>query len=90
MTVQLSPHRTRLYRNGASQAVRIPKVLVFSEDIEVEIIRRRDEVMVRPARCPLTGIEAALKQFGTSMGVFEQDNGAHQGREWQTTDRQNP
>ncbi len=29
-------YRTRLYRNGASQAVRIPKSLAYPEDIEVE------------------------------------------------------
>lgn len=90
MTVQLPPHRTRLYRNGASQAVRIPKDLAFSEDIEVEIIRRGDEVVVRPARRPLTGLGAALKQMGRSMGNFERDDGAHQDREWQTTDRKDP
>lgn len=55
------PHRTRLYRNGASQAVRIPKDLAYPEDIEVELVRRGDEVIVRPAERRLTGLGAALR-----------------------------
>lgn len=82
MTAADRPHRTRLYRNGASQAVRIPKDLAFSEDIEVEVIRQGDEVIVRPAHRRLTDLGAALRQMGTSMQGFEREPAEHQERNW--------
>lgn len=77
-----SPYRTRLYRNGASQAVRIPKDLAFPEDIEVELLRRGDEVVVRPARRRLTGLAAAIRQMGEAMQGFEREAGEDQERGW--------
>ena len=77
-----APHRTRLYRNGASQAVRIPKDLAYPEDIEVELVRRGDEVVVRPARRMLSDLGAALRRMGSAMDGFERDDGAHQERNW--------
>lgn len=76
------PYRTRLYRNGASQAVRIPKELAWSEDIEVEIERRGDEVVVRPARRRLTGLGEALRRMGRGMEGFRREEGEHQERDW--------
>lgn len=86
MTVHRHPYRTRLYRNGTSQAVRIPKDLAYPEDIEVELIRRGDEVVVRPAHRPLVGLGAALRQMGASMAGFERDDGDHQERDWSRMD----
>ncbi|MCQ8185610.1 type II toxin-antitoxin system VapB family antitoxin [Parvularcula maris] len=74
--------RTKLYRNGASQAVRIPKDLAFEEDIEVEILRRGDEVIVRPVRRKLTGLGDALKAMGKALEGFERDQGEDQERDW--------
>ena len=76
------PYRTKLYRNGASQAVRIPKALAFEEDIEVELIRCGDEVVVRPVRRSLDGIDAALRDLGRSLGGYERDQGKAVDRDW--------
>ena len=55
---------TRLFRNGNSQAVRIPKALAFdSVDTEVVIERRGDELIVRPAKRRLTGLGAAFRKL---------------------------
>ena len=77
-----SPYRTRLYRNGASQAVRIPKDLAFPEDMEVELLRRGDEVIVRPARRRLTGLGAAIRQMGEAMRGFEREASDDHERGW--------
>ena len=72
---------TRLFRNGNSQAVRIPKALAFdSVDIEVEIERRGDELIVRPARRRLTGLGAAFRKLAPHFQGFvreqpDQDRG---------------
>lgn len=52
---------TKVFRNGNSQAVRIPSNLAFERtDIELEIERVGDELRIRPARRPLAGV---LKKF---------------------------
>ena len=62
---------TRLFRNGNSQAVRIPKALAFdSVDVEVEIERRGDELIVRPSRRPLTGLGPALRKLAPHFRGF--------------------
>ncbi|CAM2340367.1 type II toxin-antitoxin system VapB family antitoxin [Burkholderia vietnamiensis] len=54
-------HTTRVFRNGNSQAVRIPADLAYERsDIELEIERIGDEIRIRPARRPLTQV---LKKF---------------------------
>ncbi|MCO1347833.1 type II toxin-antitoxin system VapB family antitoxin (plasmid) [Burkholderia vietnamiensis] len=50
-------HTTRVFRNGNSQAVRIPADLAYERsDIELEIERIGDEIRIRPARRPLTQV----------------------------------
>lgn len=52
---------TKAFRNGNSQAVRIPSELAYERtDIELEIERIGDEIRIRPARRPLAGV---LKKF---------------------------
>jgi antitoxin VapB len=52
---------TRAFRNGNSQAVRIPADLAFERtDIDLEIERVGAELRIRPARRSLVGV---LKKF---------------------------
>ena len=44
-----TPQRTRVFMNGRSQAVRIPKEFRFSGS-EVEIVREGDRVVLIPVR----------------------------------------
>ena len=56
---------TKVFRNGNSQAVRIPAELAFnSVDIEVEIERVGDELRIRPARRALNGVLKKFARFG--------------------------
>lgn len=57
-------HTTRVFKNGNSQAVRIPADLAYERtDIELEIERRGDEIRIRPARRPLSGALAKFARF---------------------------
>jgi len=59
---------TRIFRNGNSQAVRIPAELAYERsDMEVEIDRVGDELHIRPARRTLAG---ALDKFARFSGDF--------------------
>ena len=61
---------TKVFRSGNSQAVRIPREFRFDSD-EVEILRRRDEIVLRkrprnlaPAFQLLTGLSADFFKGG--------------------------
>jgi len=57
-------HRTRVFRNGNSQAVRIPSDLAYeSTDVEMEIERVGDELRIRPARRSLAGVLDRFARF---------------------------
>lgn len=70
---------TRLFRNGHSQAVRIPADLAYERsDLELEIERVGDELRIRPAVRPIHGALEALASFSPSFmaagrGDQEQD-----------------
>lgn len=57
-------HTTRVFKNGNSQAVRIPADLAFERtDIELEIEREGDEIRIRPARRQLAGVLSKFAKF---------------------------
>ena len=57
-------HMTRVFKNGNSQAVRIPADLAYERtDIEVEIERVGDELRIRPARPSLAGVLERFARF---------------------------
>lgn len=63
--MQLEMHTTRVFKNGNSQAVRIPADLAYERnDIEVEIERVGDEIRIRPARRTLGGVLKKFAKFG--------------------------
>ncbi|MEY3605093.1 MAG: hypothetical protein RIQ49_2125 [Pseudomonadota bacterium] len=55
---------TKLFKNGNSQAVRIPSELAYSRwDIELVIERQGDELCIRPARRRMGDMLGKLAQF---------------------------
>ena len=56
---------TKIFRNGNSQAVRIPAEIAYERtDVDVEIERIGDEIRIRPAQRPLTGVLEKFAKFG--------------------------
>ena len=83
MKLPTSVTSTRLFRNGNSQAVRIPKALAFdSVDIEVEIERRGDELIVRPVKQRLTGLGAAFRKLAPHFGGFVREQPDQDRHDW--------
>ena len=55
---------TRLFKNGNSQAVRIPAELAFpTSDMELVIERVGEELRIRPARRRISHVMQALASF---------------------------
>lgn len=70
-------HITRIFRNGNSQAVRIPADLAFERtDIELEIERIGDEIRIRPANRSLSGVLAKFAKF--SPDFMSDGRGEHE------------
>jgi antitoxin VapB len=56
--------RTRAFRSGNSQAVRIPSELAYAEtDIDLEITRLGDIITIFPVRNSLKDIAALLRRM---------------------------
>lgn len=74
---------TRLFRNGNSQAVRIPKALAYEGvDLPVEIERRGEELIVRPVKRKLDGLAAAFRALRPHVQGFERDQPIQEPRSW--------
>jgi len=58
-------HTTKAFRNGNSQAVRIPSDLAYSStNVVLEIERIGDELRIRPSRRSLSGVLKKFAKFG--------------------------
>ena len=61
---------TKLFKNGNSQAVRIPSELAYSDwDIELVIERQGDELRIRPARRRIGDVMAKFSRFSADFMV---------------------
>lgn len=57
-------HHTKAFKNGNSQAVRIPAELAYANpEVPLEIERVGDELRIRPARKRLVGLLGAFAAF---------------------------
>lgn len=60
----------RLFKNGQSQAVRIPKAMEFQGVDEVEVVREGDAIMLRPRRKPWASFAAEVAAAGGADDDF--------------------
>ncbi len=71
--------RTRVFQSGNSQAVRIPKELQFERlDVEYEIQREGDRIIVTPVGALLTDV---MDLFAAFSDDFMAEGRAEQGRQ---------
>ena len=63
-SIPLTAMRTRVFQSGNSQAVQIPRELQFERlDIEYEIERQGNTLVIRPAGVPLTNVMECFAAF---------------------------
>lgn len=56
--------RTRIFKSGDSQAVRIPAELAYADmDVDLEITRHGDVITMYPVRSTLTDVVKALRRM---------------------------
>lgn len=57
----MQPHRTRVFRSGNSQAVRLPKAIGYPDGTELELVRTGDVVILQPVRTSFQAMVERLK-----------------------------
>lgn len=74
---------TKLFKNGNSQAVRIPAELAYAAwDVELVIERQGDELRIRPAQRRMGNVLASLARF--APGFMEGGRGDNEEAERST------
>jgi antitoxin VapB len=74
---------TRAFKNGNSQAVRIPADLAYERtDMDLEIERIGNELRIRPVRRSLSGVLTKFAQF--SPDFMDEGRGAQEQAERDT------
>jgi antitoxin VapB len=65
--------RTRTFRSGNSEAVRLPKEIAFGENVELVVVRSGDVVTLYPAERSLSEMIALLKAMPIPPAVEQRD-----------------
>lgn len=82
LTSRSKKKTTRLFRNGNSQAVRIPAAFAFAdENTELEIERVGEEIRLRPAARSLAGVLEKFAAFDSGFTVGDRGSQRQKERE---------
>ena len=65
--------RSRTFRSGNSEALRLPKDVAFGEDVELVIVRSGDVLTVYPATTTIPEMVARLRALPTPPAVEARD-----------------
>lgn len=69
----MSVARSKTFRSGNSEAVRLPKSVAFGRDVEVTIERTGDVLTIRPARRSVAEMIAALNALPSPSSIEVRD-----------------
>lgn len=67
--------RSRTFRSGNSEALRLPKDVAFGEDVELVIVRSGDVLTVYPATATIPEMIAQLRALPVPPAVEARDVG---------------
>lgn len=65
--------RSRTFRSGNSEAIRLPRDVAFGSDVELVIVRSGDVLTVYPARLSLPEMAERLRALPTPPAVEARD-----------------
>lgn len=66
--------KTRTFRSGNSEAVRLPKGVAFGEDVELVLVRSGDVLTVYPAATSIPEMIARLEALPVPPSIEERDD----------------
>ena len=65
--------RSRTFRSGNSEAVRLPREVAFGRDVELTIVRSGDVLTIYPTRPPMEALLRRLAELPTPPFVETRD-----------------
>lgn len=65
--------RTRTFRSGNSEAIRLPKDVAFGEDVELILVRSGDVMTVYPATMSIADLVARLAALPAPAEIEARD-----------------
>lgn len=66
--------RTRTFRSGNSEAVRLPKDVAFGEDVELMIVRSGEVMTIYPAQISVAAMVDRLREMAVPPGIERRDD----------------
>ena len=69
----MSTARSRTFRSGNSEAVRLPREVAYGRDVELTLVRSGDVLTIYPARPPIDVLLARLAELPTPCAVEIRD-----------------
>ena len=65
----MSVAKSRTFRSGNSEAIRLPKTVAFGRDVDVTIVRSGEVLTICPARAPLSALVDQLAALPRPLDV---------------------
>lgn len=65
--------KTRTFRSGNSEAVRLPKEIAFGENVELVVVRSGDVVTLYPAERSISEMVARMKAMPVPPSIETRD-----------------
>jgi antitoxin VapB len=65
--------KSRTFRSGNSEAVRLPRDLAFGPDVELILVRSGDVLTIYPTRMSVADLVAALNQLPRPSSIEVRD-----------------
>jgi antitoxin VapB len=66
--------RTRTFRSGNSEAVRLPKDVAFGDNVELVIVRSGDVMTIYPAEMSIAEMVDRLRALPAPPGIERRDD----------------
>ena len=66
--------RTRTFRSGNSEALRLPKDVAYGEDVELVIVRSGDVMTIYPAATSIAAMVKRLRSLPAPPFIEQRDN----------------
>jgi antitoxin VapB len=66
--------RTRTFRSGNSEAIRLPRDVAFGEDVELVIVRSGDVMTIYPAATSIPEMIARLRSLPAPPNIETRDD----------------
>jgi antitoxin VapB len=70
----MTAFRSRTFRSGNSEAVRLPREVAFGRDMEVTIVKSGDVLTIYPTKPPLSELVRTLSSLAKPIGIEVRDD----------------